>query len=144
MIGELESSPRQAVAELARKIGISVSSAGRKLQTLLGKRIVRVISIVDPSALGYSIRAAILVKVHPGKTHAAAIEITRYRNINQVAIISGDFDLMVSGAFRDLEDMHYFLGSELGQIPGVMRHETMIHIKIVKRCFSFFPDGSDV
>lgn len=131
LITELKLSPRQTVTEIATKLGINRSTAGRKLQTLLDDGLVRVVSIPNATALGYSIQVLVLVKILSGKIHAVADEVARHEQVRHVSITAGQSDLTVWAAFRDMPDLHQFIGY-VGTIPGVLSHETLMTSKVVK------------
>jgi len=136
LIRELESQPRESVAGLARKVGISRSLAKHKLQTLLDEGIIRVVSIVDPEALGLETRAVIDVAVQPGKLYTVANTLSGDSRILQVAITTGPFNLLLWTVFRNWREMSSFLRNELGNIPGVISHETSLEVAIPKYSFS--------
>lgn len=129
LIRELEHDGRQAITLLASKLGMTRSVTRRKLQALFEQNILRVVSVVDRRYLGYTLRASILTKVHPGRISDVANELASRERVQRVTVTTGRFNLIASVVFKDPEEMSDFLRNDLGRIPGVMRYETMINIK---------------
>ncbi|MFA4835334.1 MAG: Lrp/AsnC family transcriptional regulator [Dehalococcoidia bacterium] len=135
LIGELELQPRATISQLAQNLGVSRTSVSKKLQTLVDEGIIRIISVPDLFALGYKVWTVLRLKVASSMIYSVAEELARYPNITHIVMTTGQFEISTSALFRDREDMHNFLVNELGNIPGVMQHETMLNTKSYKRAF---------
>jgi len=136
LIAELELHPRESITNLGHKLGMNRKSVSRRLQALLNENIVRVVSITNPSAFGFGVHAAILVKVYPGKITDVVEALVADTRIHLVTIITGNFDLFLAAAFQDAGQMADFLRNDLGNIDGVMTHETMLQVALPKRSFA--------
>ena len=132
IMGELERDPRQNYTELAGKLGVVRHTVRRKLETLLDSGMIRVVTIPDPLVLGYRTRAGILAKVHPGKIDAVAERLAAHNRIQHVIISTGRYDIMAWAVFRDPEELSAFVRGELGSIPGIISHETVLNLRVAK------------
>ncbi|MFA4835570.1 MAG: Lrp/AsnC family transcriptional regulator [Dehalococcoidia bacterium] len=129
LINQLMCSPRESPTSLASKVGMSRLVATKRLQMLLDRRVVRVVCIADPVIFGYHVSAGIMVKVLPGhKIGVVAKALASYTRIQKVTIIAGLFDLFLHCKFHDIKEMNNFLVDELGNVPGIMRHETLLEL----------------
>ena len=135
LIGELELHPRETISHLAKNLGVSRTTVSKKLQTLLDEGVIRIICVPDLSALGYKIWTILQLKVASSHIYDVAEELTRYPNITHVLMTTGRFEITASAIFKDREDIHDFLANKLGNIPGIMRHETLLNTKSYKRSF---------
>ncbi|MDD5095874.1 MAG: Lrp/AsnC family transcriptional regulator [Dehalococcoidia bacterium] len=144
LIKELEIEPRETIKELARRIGISANGTSRRLQTLIDGKVLRIVSIPNLPALGYNVSATLLIKINPGNINTVANQLTGHQTIKSVAIVSGSFNLFAYADFRDLGDMYDFMRNELGKIPGVIRHESMITLSIAQMSFDLVRNSDQV
>ncbi|MFA4836732.1 MAG: Lrp/AsnC family transcriptional regulator [Dehalococcoidia bacterium] len=128
LVEQLELSPRESIGVLAKKIGVSRPTAAGKLKKLLNENVVKVVSIVDPPAFGFAVSVFIFVRVHFDRIVPIAETLAADRRIKHVGINLGRIDLSLHAVFRDLEEMSHFLTDELGNIPGVINHETLIEV----------------
>ena len=136
ILGELEINPRQSHTELAKKLGIVRHTVRRKLKTLFHDGVIQIVAIPDPLVLGYRTRAGILIKVHPARLQAVADELIANERIQHVIMSTGRYDIMAWAVFRDSEEMAGFVRGELGSIPGIISHETIINLRVAKGCFT--------
>ncbi len=135
ILAELESDPRQSYTELAQKLGIVRHTVRNKVKALLDDGVIQIVAIADPLVLGYRTRAGMLIKVHPGKLQSVADELIANERIQHVIISTGRYDIMAWAVFRDSEEMAGFVKGELGGIPGIISHETIINLRVVKGSF---------
>lgn len=129
MIRELEANPRHTINVLAEKLGVTRQTASARLQRLLDTGLVRVVAVVDPSVLGYSVWASIMVKVHPSKIPVVADTLALDRRIRNLIISTGRYDIITSAMFKNTEEMGSFLSLEMATIPGIQSHESMILLR---------------
>ncbi len=141
VIRELRRNPRQSHIDLAEKVGSSPTTVWRRLKRLLGERIVRIVAMTNPLAMGYTTRATIAINAKPDRIEAIADKLSSYKAIHGVVINTGRFDILAWGDFRDSEDLSNFVTQELGQIRGLIKHETMVTLKVTKDDFLFEADG---
>ncbi len=137
VIRELRRNPRQSHIDLAEKVGSSPTTVWRRLKKLLDKRTVRIVAMTNPVALGYTTRATVAINAKPDSIEAIADKLSSYVTIHGVVINTGRFDILAWGDFRDAEDLSNFVTQEMGQIPGLIRHETMVTLKVTKDDFLF-------
>jgi DNA-binding Lrp family transcriptional regulator len=136
LIGELRTNALQTLSELASKLGTSTSTIRRKLKRLLEQRILRVVAVADPAVLGYNTRATIGIKVQPHRVDAVAQELASFGNVQHILINTGNFDLIVSTDFRGPNELSRFVREDLGNIQGLVSHETMVCLKTIKDDFA--------
>jgi Lrp/AsnC family transcriptional regulator for asnA, asnC and gidA len=136
LIEELRIDALQPQKDLAPKLGTSSSTIGRRLQRLLDEKIIYVVALVNPAALGYHTRATIGINAQPHSVDAVARELASSRNVHHVVINTGNFDLIVSTDFRGPADLSKFVREDLGNIPGLVSHETMVCLETTKDDFA--------
>jgi len=136
IIRELQSDPQQPQADIAKKLGAGTTTVRRRLKRLLDERIIRIVAIADPHALGYNVRAMIGIRVHPGKIDAVADKLASYANVHYALMTTGPYDLVAWAVFRDTDELSGFIRKELGNIDGLASYESMLTLKVVKDLLS--------
>jgi DNA-binding Lrp family transcriptional regulator len=137
LIEALKGDALQTQTELAPKLGTSPSTIKRKLQRLLDKNIIRIVALTDPAVLGYNTRATIGINAQPHKVDAVAQELASFQNVHHVVINTGNFDLIVSVDFKGSEELSRFVREDLGNVQGLVSHETMVCLKTIRDAFTF-------
>ncbi|MDD5093479.1 MAG: Lrp/AsnC family transcriptional regulator [Dehalococcoidia bacterium] len=139
LIGELELHPRETISELAQKLRTNRLTVSKRLQALLEKGIIRIVSVPDLSALGYKIWITVKLKVDPSQIHEVAQTLCGYPNVTQVIMLTGMYELGIAAVFKDRTEVYDFMENQLGQIPGVIGHEALMNLKSYKRAFGLPP-----
>ncbi len=141
IIKEMGIDGRQSVSNLAKRLGTSRATVGKKLQRLLDESILTVAGFVLPGTLGYQTNAIIGINVIPSEIDNVAETLVSNENVHMMFISAGRHDIIVWALFQKSEDLSDFLRQELGKIPGITHTETMINLGIKKLSMSYLaPD----
>jgi len=132
LIRELVAAPRERIIDLAKKLGTNRQLIGRRLQSLLADDVAEVISFIRPSALGLHVRVIILVRLQPGTVRSVANSLVAEQSVQQIHLIAGPFDLLLTAVFPDADALFCFLKNHLDSYPGVISHETMLQVSAEK------------
>lgn len=128
LIQALEANPRESIHSLSKRIGSSRQTVARKFQRLLDEDIIRVASMVDPTAIGFSLHVTIFLKMELDRIVPAAHTLACHQRTHHVIIVGGHYNLLAVAAFHDLSEMTHFLFTELGDLPGIIQRDTMVHL----------------
>ena len=137
IIRELQSDPQQPQADIAKKVEASETTVRRRLKRLLDERIIRIVAIADPRALGYNVRAMIGIKTQPGMVDTVADKLASYANVHYTLLTTGPYDLIAWGVFHNTDELSGFIRKELGAIDGIASYEIMLTLKVVKDLLSY-------
>lgn len=140
LIRELENNSSQTMRQISRKIGLSESTVSRRVQKLMKDGIIRVATMANPLALGFRGTASMGFKISPDQINNAAEILASHRQINNVTICIGRYDIQAWGAFRELPDLFEFITDEVSQLPGLRDIETVVNMKIVKASHNYLTD----
>lgn len=138
LIKELEIDARQTNWDLAKKLGISSATVGRRLGRLFDEGTIRISTIADSFALGYGTQAIVGINVRSGQVDAVANELASCEHVQSVGILTGPYDIIAWTIFRSLEGLSSFIRTVVGNISGVVSTEIMITMKIMKASFALF------
>ncbi len=126
IIKELELDGRQPVSEIAKKLGVSRHHVGRRVHSLLDRKVATVLAFTNPRVLGYRTLAITGIQVSPGYLHPVADRLCALPNVLLVLTVTGRNDIIIWTMFTDPTDISAFSIRELGDIPGIISNETMI------------------
>jgi Lrp/AsnC family transcriptional regulator for asnA, asnC and gidA len=133
---------RMPAAEMARRIGdVPPRTVRSRLAGLLDSGLVSIHAGAVPEALGYGIRADIVIDVDPGKMNDVAARLCELDQVCYVALSTGDFDLSAAFVTTDIESFRTFVTETIHKIPGIARTRVNVLTKVFKRsCDWPFPD----
>jgi DNA-binding Lrp family transcriptional regulator len=137
IIRSLQQDPRQTITDLARSSGCSKPVAKDRLESLMNSGVIRLVSIVDPAALGYEMEVMILIKSTPERAYAVADELSKQNIARHVSLTTGNWQVFVAAQFRDSTHMHEYLSETLAGAPGVTDFEVIQIMKTLKFSMSF-------
>jgi Lrp/AsnC family transcriptional regulator for asnA, asnC and gidA len=127
LIGALQRDGRASYADLATLVGLSPAATRARVQRLLDARVVDVVGVTDPLALGYPVMAALGVRVDRD-VRGVADRIADIAGVIYVVFTSGSFDLLVEVLCEDSARLLAVIDDEVRTIDGVRSVE----------CFTYF------
>ena len=123
-------------AQIAKRVeGISERSVRYRKEALIKNKIIRIIAIPEPLALGFEVTADVLIETEPGRVFNVARELTKYDCVVYVGCSTGG-DVSVEIILRDVAELSEFIAEVIGVIPGVRKTTTSI-VPIVFKEFSY-------
>jgi Lrp/AsnC family transcriptional regulator for asnA, asnC and gidA len=137
ILREMEADGRQSISALAKTLGISRAYAGKRLQTLLDRRVTRIVTFTDPRVLGLRTMAIIGIQVSLADLHAAADRLRALPSVHLVMITAGPHNIIIEAMFTDPKDLAGLLTRDLGSIPGIKSTETTTVLEWRKMSFSY-------
>jgi DNA-binding Lrp family transcriptional regulator len=132
IIRSLQQAPRQSISDLALSSGCSKPVAKMRLENLAKAGVIRLVSIVDPAALGYQIEAVIMIKSTPERVNAVANELSMQNFVRHVSLVAGNWQILAVAQFRDSVLMQVYLSDTLAAIPGVTDFKVAPILKTLK------------
>ena len=102
----------------------AASAASRRAGAIRGYR-----AVIDPAALGITVRALVVARLreHSERSIQAFEEgIRSVPGVRACYHVTGQFDMVVELALRDLDHLGQLIRVDIARIPGVMNLETML------------------
>lgn len=126
ILAELIADGRLPVNELARRAGVSRATAYARFDRLLADGVVTGFRAeVDPSALGYSITALILLNVEQGDWSSVREQLVHLPGFEYLAVTSGGFDFLVIVRVHDVASLRDVVLHRLHRIKAVRSTQTV-------------------
>ena len=137
LLNAMQEDADRTAEQLAELVALSPSAIARRLWRLreMGA-IARTVALLPGSIVDKRLRAVIRVQLHEHEQAAAFAEFRdRLRECDEVQLcleISGNDDMMLLVACRDMTEFNAFADAELAASPMVRRYETSFVKKEVK------------
>lgn len=132
----LQDNSRQSIAELAARIGLSISACHRRMRLLEETGVITGYGArVDPGAIGLGLHA--LIDITLESQSSAAMEAfeqatVRFHDILECHLLSGTADYRLRIAARDMADYDRVHRRCLAELPGVATMHTSFIIRSIK------------
>ena len=138
----LHENARMSSAEIARRVGDAPARTVRsRLRRLVDRGLIRMSAGAVPEALGFGIRADIVIDVKPGQMDAVAERLGELDQVSYVALSTGDFDISAAFVATDVNALRTFVTETVHRIPGINRTRVNVLTKVLKRSSDWpFPE----
>ncbi len=132
----LMANARTSNAELARECGVAPSTILERIRRLEDRGVLRgYIAEVDPEALGYTVRAVVLVTLDQHEVSCIRTfeeEIRSIPFVRSCQHLSGRFDYLVRLAARDVNHLGELIKERIAAIPGIGKAESFLVFSDIK------------
>lgn len=129
----LRADGRRSNREIARRLNVPEATVRYRVRRLIESGVLKITASVDPAHLGYALTAVISVQVEPERISSAAETIAGMPEVMWAAITAGAHDVMLMASFRSQDEMFEFLTDRLARIPGTLRTETSVALRVLKK-----------
>jgi DNA-binding Lrp family transcriptional regulator len=132
LIDVLREDARLSVRSLARRLSVSPSTIGKRLEALLEREIITgFVPTLDYKKLGFGLVAITKIKARGDALDSIVKALAADRHLSHVYEITGEFDVLVIGRFRDESEMNREIKRLLG-LPGIEGTNTSIVLSTAK------------
>jgi Lrp/AsnC family transcriptional regulator, leucine-responsive regulatory protein len=126
----LQEDGRMSNLALARKLGLSPSAMLGRVRRLEKSGAIRGYrAVIDPAALDITVRALVVARLHEHSEKAIRQFEKGIKDVPGVRAcyhVTGQFDMVVELALRDLDHLGQLIRVDIARIPGVMNLETLL------------------
>ncbi|HSE39875.1 MAG TPA: Lrp/AsnC family transcriptional regulator [Acidobacteriota bacterium] len=107
IISELRNDGRASARQLGKKLGISTTTVAGRIHAMEKSGVIKGFRpLLDYQKLGYGITAVTLIKAVGGKIPSLMQDLMADPQLTHVYEITGEFDLLVIGKFKDTDVMN--------------------------------------
>lgn len=100
---------RSSIESIARRTGISETTAGRRLDWLLRNNRVTIRTLVEPGAINLPIEAFLWIKAAPSKVEKVGQALARRTEVRYAAAVAGDYQLVANVTLADSAALYAFI-----------------------------------
>ncbi len=132
IIRALNQNARKSFREIAKELETSVTAVIHRIRKFEEKGVIKgYIPVVDSGLIGYDITAVIALRISKGKLLETQQKIAEDKRVAAVYDITGEWDSIVIGYFRDRMDLNDFIKDLLSR-ENVDRSITHLVLNVVK------------
>jgi DNA-binding Lrp family transcriptional regulator len=137
ILAELQRDGRLSNVDLAQRVHLSPSACLRRVKALEdGGVIAGYVALLNPKAVGRHGSSYTIINLdgtQPGKLDAFEQAVRDTPEILDCFYVAGANDYLVRFAYRDAEDLERFHSEVLPRLPGVVRSNSMLVLRTVKK-----------
>lgn len=137
IISLLQADGRCSNREIARQLDVPEATIRYRVRRLTDSGLLRITALVAPEQLGYQLTVVISIEVDPKQVNAVAETLSAMPDVMWLVITSGTKDIILTASFQNQEHLYTFLTEELPTVPGILRSETAIGLRVVKRDYEW-------
>jgi Lrp/AsnC family leucine-responsive transcriptional regulator len=137
ILGELQRDGRLSNVDLAQRVHLSPSACLRRVKALEDAGVIaQYVALLNPKAVGRHGSSYTIINLdgtQPGKLEAFERAVRDTPEILDCFYVAGANDYLVRFAYRDAEDLERFHAEVLPRLPGVVRSNSMLVLRTVKK-----------
>ncbi len=130
----LSENSRLSIRKIATRLGLKPTSVFNRIKKLERSVIMKYTTEVDQEKIGYHVTAFVLISYKSNKETQEEIakELSKYAQVTNVAIITGEWDLLLRIVEKNVKSLGYFITKILRNKKGIDKTNTMIVLNEVK------------
>ena len=122
----LQKDARMSAVEIANQLeDVSPRVVRYRVEKLIEAGVITLTAIVNPRALGYQIRADVLIQCERGKISETLHYLASLDRVTRACVVTGDHDINITVVVSSMEDLYQFV-EEIQAHPGVHRTHTYV------------------
>lgn len=129
----LQNDGRKSFSDLAKELGMAVSTISKRYMNLVDCGILAIIGRVEPERIGLNAYASINVQVDTlANVERVAQELIALPEVSFLALRTGDFQLEINVMCRDNSHLMEILRNNMDKINHVRKYEINMYLKVYK------------
>jgi Lrp/AsnC family transcriptional regulator for asnA, asnC and gidA len=136
IIEQLQEDGRRPYATIGKAVGLSEAAVRQRVQKLVESGVMQIVAVTDPMQIGFARQAMIAISVS-GAVEAVADELAKIDEVDYIVITAGSFDLIAEVVVEDDAHLLDLISDRIRSIPGVLRTETFLYLKLVKQTYNW-------
>lgn len=137
MIFLLQKDGRMPIVSIAKKLGISESTARSRLKRLINEDVIKVVAVSNPIRLGFEIIGNIKLSIDLKKKDTILAALKAIEALNYVALTTGGNDIDIEFIAGSLSEFKTLIFERISQIEGVNSVETSLIVEIIKDTWDY-------
>jgi Lrp/AsnC family transcriptional regulator for asnA, asnC and gidA len=129
---------RMSASEMSRRVGdISERLIRYRIERMTNAGVIQIGAVVNPEALGFTVRADIWLEVGADQVMEVAKKMTAFENVTYVACGIGQNDVSIQVVAKDAAEIYYFVTEVVRKLPGVRKTTTSIVPIVLKDVYQW-------
>jgi Lrp/AsnC family transcriptional regulator for asnA, asnC and gidA len=128
---------RRPYAQIGRELKVPEATVRQRAERLISRRVVQIVGVTDPLAMGFQQPALIGLKVDANRLEEIAQKIAGLDEVTYLVVTAGRFDLMCEVVCEDNDHLLRVLTEDLAKIRGIRSTETLVELRFVKESYQW-------
>jgi Lrp/AsnC family transcriptional regulator, regulator for asnA, asnC and gidA len=137
IIGLLQQDGRRPNTDIAQLLGVTETTVRKRIGRLVAENLIKVVAIPSPEVVGMSMSAIVGITVDMSAHEKVAAALEEMPNTRYVGYSTGPYDLIIEVFFRSHEELLQLLGGKLAKIPGILKTDTSVILKVTKFAYEW-------
>jgi len=133
----LQKDGRIANTDIAKKVGISEATVRSRLDRLVKENYIQIVAVSNPMKLGFKIVGNIRIYVEIKKMDQIIKKLQRLKPLWFIVQSTGGTGIDTEFVVRDMDELNELIFENINRIEGVIRTETSLFLKYIKRQYDW-------
>jgi Lrp/AsnC family transcriptional regulator for asnA, asnC and gidA len=136
IIAQLQEDGRRPYAAIGKAIGLSEAAVRQRVQKLVDTNVMQIVAVTDPMQVGFA-RQAMVSIVATGDLEEIASRLGEIPEVVYIVITAGSTDILAEVVVTDDDHLLALINDRIRSIPGVIRTETFLYLKLTKQTYNW-------
>ncbi len=137
MIELLQKDGRISNTDIAKKIGISEGTVRTRLNRLIKEEYIQIVAVSNPMKLGFNIVGSIRIHVDTKNMDHVIKELKELKELWFLVHTTDGTCIDSEFIVKSLDDLNVLLLDKINRIEGIIRLETSIFMKYIRRSYDW-------
>jgi len=137
MIRLLQKDGRISNTDIAKKIGISEATVRTRLSRLIEEEYIQIVAVSNPMKLGFEIVGNIRIHIEIIKMNKIIAELKKLRPLWHIVQTTGGTGIDTEFVVKNLDELNHLIFDRIYKIDGVLKTETSLFLKYIKRQYDW-------
>lgn len=133
--GILAADGRATYAAVAAEVGISESTAARRVESLVSRGCLRFRTLFEAPIIGLNVEFMLWLAVDPSRIEAIGEALSQHPATRYASATTGQFNLILQGVLSSYGDLYTFMTQMIGHLPGVLSADLTLQGRTLKRAW---------
>jgi Lrp/AsnC family transcriptional regulator, regulator for asnA, asnC and gidA len=137
MIALLQKDGRISNTEIAKRLEISEATVRSRLKRLIDEEYIQIVAVSNPLKLGFEMTGDLYIHVEMKKIDHVIRELKKFKELWYIVMTTGDANINAEFVVKTRDELNELVYDKISKIDGIIRIETSIIMKYVKRKYDF-------
>jgi Lrp/AsnC family transcriptional regulator for asnA, asnC and gidA len=137
IIGLLQEDGRRPNTEIAQQLGVTETTVRKRIGRLVSENLIKVVAVPSPEVTGMTMSAIVGITVGMDTYESVAAALEAMPQTRYVGYSTGPYDLIIELFFRSHEELLGLLSKKLARIPGIVKTDTSVILKVTKFAYEW-------
>ncbi len=123
--------------QMAKELDMSEATIRTRLNRLIEEKYIQIVAVSNPLKLGFETVGILKINVDVRKIDYVTQELEKLKPIWFIVHTTGDSDIYTEFVTKSIEDLNELIFNKIYKIDGVIRTDTSMILKYVKRRYNW-------